>query len=91
WTAVPLLIGTNIGTTITAMLAAITANRVAKQAAVAHTLFNLFGAVLMLVLFYVPYGPQRIPVFLYFINAITPGNVFAPDPQNIERHIAMAH
>ena len=91
WTAVPLLIGTNIGTTITAMLAAITANRVAKQAAIAHTLFNLFGAVLMLVLFYVPYGPQRIPVFLYFINAITPGNVFAPDPQNIERHIAMAH
>jgi len=91
WTAVPLLLGTNIGTTITAMLAAITANRVAKQAALAHTMFNVFGVLLMLVLFYVPYGPQRIPVFLYFINAITPGNVFAPDPQNIERHIAMAH
>ncbi|MBS1371793.1 MAG: Na/Pi symporter [Lentisphaeria bacterium] len=91
WTAVPLLIGTNIGTTITAMLAAITANRVAKQAAVAHTLFNIFGALLMLLLFYVPFGPQKIPVFLYFINEITPGNVFAPDPQNIERHIAMAH
>lgn len=91
WTAVPLLLGTNIGTTITAMLAAITANRVAKQAALAHTMFNVFGVLLMIVLFYVPYGPQRIPIFLYFINAITPGNVFAPDPQNIERHIAMAH
>ena len=33
YTAVPLLVGTNIGTTITAMLAAIAANRVAKQAA----------------------------------------------------------
>ena len=91
WTAVPLLIGTNIGTTVTAQLASLTANRVAKQAALAHTLFNVFGALLMLVLFYVPFGPQRIPIFLYFINEITPGNVFAPDPQNIERHIAMAH
>ncbi|MDR0931828.1 MAG: Na/Pi cotransporter family protein [Victivallales bacterium] len=91
WTAVPLLIGTNIGTTVTAILAALTANRVAKQAATAHTLFNLFGAAVMIALFYVPFGPQRIPVFLYFINAITPGNVFAVDPQNIERHIAMAH
>ncbi len=91
YTAVPLLIGTNIGTTITAMLAALAANRVAKQAALAHTLFNVFGALVMLVLFYVPYGPERIPVFLYFINAITPGDVFAAIPQNIERHIAMAH
>ena len=91
YTAVPLLLGTNIGTTITAMLAAAAANRVAKQAALAHTLFNVFGVVLMLILFYVPYGPERIPVFLYFINAITPGDVFAAIPQNVERHIAMAH
>ena len=91
YTAVPLLVGTNIGTTITAMLAAIAANRVAKQAALAHTLFNVFGALLMLLLFYVPYGPERIPVFLYFINEITPGNAFAAVPQNLERHIAMAH
>ena len=91
YTAVPLLLGTNIGTTITAMLAAAAANRVAKQAALAHTLFNVFGVVLMLILFYVPYGSERIPVFLYFINAITPGDVFAAIPQNVERHIAMAH
>ena len=83
YTAVPLLVGTNIGTTITAMLAAIAANRVAKQAALAHTLFNVFGALLMLLLFYVPYGPERIPVFLYFINEITPGNAFAAVPQNL--------
>ncbi|MBO7146447.1 MAG: Na/Pi symporter [Lentisphaeria bacterium] len=91
YTAVPLLIGTNIGTTITAWLAALTANRVAKQAAMAHFLFNMIGALIMLILFYVPYGPERIPVFLYFINAITPGNAFAAIPQNVERHIAMAH
>ena len=91
YTAVPLLLGTNIGTTITAFLAALTANRVAKQAALAHMLFNVIGTVIMLILFYIPYGPQKYPCFLYFINWITPGDAFAAHPQNIERNIAMAH
>ena len=91
YTAVPLLLGTNIGTTITAFLAALTANRVAKQAALAHMLFNVIGTLIMFVLFYIPYGPARQPCFLYFINWITPGNAFAAHPQNIERNIAMAH
>ena len=91
YTAVPLLLGTNIGTTITAFLAAITANRVAKQAALSHMLFNVIGAGFMMLLFYIPYGPERIPCFLYFINWITPGDAFAAHPQNIERNIAMAH
>ena len=91
YTAVPLLLGTNIGTTITAFLAALTANRVAKQAALAHMLFNCIGALIMFILFYIPYGPERIPCFLYFINWITPGDAFAAHPQNIERNIAMAH
>ncbi len=91
YTAVPLLLGTNIGTTITMFLASLAANRVAKQAALAHFMFNLIGTILMVILFYVPYGPDKIPVFLYFINYMTPGDVFAAIPQNVERHIAMAH
>ncbi|MGE4564303.1 MAG: Na/Pi cotransporter family protein, partial [Victivallaceae bacterium] len=91
YTAVPLLLGTNIGTTITAFLASLAANRVAKQAAIAHAMFNVLGALLMVGLLYVPYGPHRIPVFLYFVNAMTPGDVFAAIPQGMERHIAMAH
>ena len=91
YTAVPLLIGTNIGTTINACLASFTANRVAKQAALAHFLFNFFGAILMVVLLYIPVGAQRTPLFLYIVNTITPGDAFAAVPQNLERHIAMAH
>ena len=91
YTAIPLLLGTNIGTTITAFLAALAANRVAKQAALAHTMFNVFGSLIMIILFYVPFGEQGRPIFLYFINAITPGDAFAAIPQNLERHIAMAH
>lgn len=91
YTAIPLLLGTNIGTTITAFFASLAANRVAKQAALAHTMFNVFGSLVMIILFYVPFGGEGRPVFLYFINAITPGDAFAAVPQNLERHIAMAH
>ena len=91
YTAVPLIIGTNIGTTITAVLASIAANKHAKQAACAHCLFNFSGAIVMIILFYVPWGSAGVPVFMHFINSITSGDVFAAVPQNIVRHIAMAH
>lgn len=91
YTAIPLILGANIGTTVTAQLAAITANRVAKQAALAHTLFNVFGTILMLVFFYVPWGRSGIPVFYYIVDAMTGGDAFAAIPQNVPRHIANAH
>ncbi|MCL2010611.1 MAG: Na/Pi cotransporter family protein [Synergistaceae bacterium] len=46
--AVPIIMGDNIGTTITAVLATIGANRHAKQAAAAHVFFNVFGVLLFL-------------------------------------------
>ncbi|HPS54395.1 MAG TPA: Na/Pi cotransporter family protein [Sedimentisphaerales bacterium] len=41
---IPFILGANIGTTITAQLAAIRTNVNARRAAWAHTLFNVFGA-----------------------------------------------
>ena len=46
--ALPIILGDNIGTTITAVLASIGTNRHAKQAATAHVLFNLFGVIIFL-------------------------------------------
>ena len=46
-----LVLGENIGTTITANLAALTANTQAKRAAMAHLMFNVFGVIWVLVLF----------------------------------------
>lgn len=46
--AIPILLGDNIGTTITAVLASIGSNRSAKQAATAHVLFNVIGACIFL-------------------------------------------
>ena len=49
---VAMVLGENLGTTITANLAAIPANIAAKRAAFAHTLFNIIGVIWVLVLFY---------------------------------------
>ena len=46
-----LVLGENIGTTITANLAALTANHQAKRAALAHLVFNIFGVVWVLMVF----------------------------------------
>ncbi|MBO5960363.1 MAG: Na/Pi cotransporter family protein [Paludibacteraceae bacterium] len=50
--AAAMVLGENIGTTITANLAAIPANVSAKRAAFSHLIFNIFGVIWMLVLFY---------------------------------------
>ena len=50
--AVAMVVGGNLGTTITAMLAAIVANFQAKRAAMAHLLFNAVGAIWILIVFY---------------------------------------
>lgn len=65
-TACALVIGENIGTTITANLAAIGAAKTAKQAARAHFIFNVFGALWTVILF--------IPFFA-FIEFIVPGDI----------------
>lgn len=49
---VALVLGENIGTTITANLAALTGNTQARRAALAHLVFNVFGVMWVLVLFH---------------------------------------
>ena len=46
-----LVLGENIGTTITANLAALTANTPARRAALAHLVFNVFGVIWVLIIF----------------------------------------
>jgi phosphate:Na+ symporter len=62
--SVAIILGENIGTTITANLAAIGTNLAARRTALAHFLFNFIGVAYMLILF---------PVFLKVVTAITPG------------------
>ncbi len=80
YTAVALVLGCNIGTTITAQLAAMTANRVAKQAALANTLSMFFGALLMYISFMIPINDQ--PAFFTLLGKLG---------GDIPRQIANAH
>lgn len=50
--AIPIIMGQNIGTCVTAMLSAIGAKKNAKRAATIHLMFNLIGTVLFLTVFY---------------------------------------
>ncbi|MBQ7576799.1 MAG: Na/Pi cotransporter family protein [Synergistaceae bacterium] len=46
--AIPIILGDNLGTTLTAVVVSLNATRPAKQAAMAHVLFNLIGSVIFL-------------------------------------------
>ncbi|MBR1965736.1 MAG: Na/Pi cotransporter family protein [Lentisphaeria bacterium] len=82
YTAVALILGSNIGTTVTAQLAAMTANRVAKQAALAHTLFNVLGVIIICISFLITYGNE--PVFFAVIKKLSLNG-------ELPRQIANAH
>lgn len=89
YTSFPLVLGCNIGTTITANLAAIGANRKARRAALVNTIIKVGGSLFMLPLFYILYKGE--PIFLYLINCMTAGEVLGGHNENIVRHIAMAN
>ncbi|MFU8857342.1 MAG: Na/Pi cotransporter family protein [Deferrisomatales bacterium] len=94
---VAIILGDNIGTTVTANLAAVGTNAAAKRTARAHTIFNLCGVAWILLI---------LPAFMSFVNSITPGDpdfvirtaeeaarYGAPigEKPYIARHIANAH
>ncbi len=82
YTGVALAMGANVGTTITAQLAALTANRVAKQAALAHTLFNVIGVLLVSGTFW--FTIDGMPVFFKLVKWVSGGS-------SLPREIANAH
>ncbi len=77
--AIPILLGDNLGTTITALLAAVGQSRDAKRLALSHCIFNLSGCLLFVGLV----GP-----FASVVAAIPPAG---PEVEVIARQIANAH
>lgn len=77
--AIPILLGDNIGTTITAVLASIGQPRNAKRTAAAHCIFNVSGCLLFI---------WFIRPFAAFIQMISPKG---PEVEVISRQIANAH
>ena len=50
---IPIILGQNIGTCVTAMISAVGANKAAKRTAFVHLYFNIIGAILFLTAFYI--------------------------------------
>ena len=75
-TAIPIILGQNIGTCVTAMLSIVGANRNARRTAIVHLFFNLVGVALFVIVFY--------GIGLFFPWA------FLKDPAN-EMNIAIIH
>jgi phosphate:Na+ symporter len=79
-TASALVFGMNIGTTVTAWLAALNASTEARRAALAHTLFNCIGVLLLAPLFlpvFVPAMHRLYPSMNEVVNGVMP-HVTAP-------------
>ncbi len=92
WTAVPIVMGDNIGTTVTAALSAIGTNANARRTALAHALFNMIGTALLVTTFvFVGRNSAGVaaPGFFHLVDWVTAGNGFAGE--NPGRHVAMAH
>lgn len=85
-TAAALVLGENIGTTITAILASVGASTNAKRAARAHAIFNILGVVLVF---------SILPIYINFIEWLVPGQADFMDADgskpNIAQHIAASH
>lgn len=77
--AIPILLGDNIGTTITALLASIGQSKNARRTAVAHTLFNLSGALIFIWI---------VPLFARLVIFVSPKGF---ETAVIARQIANAH
>jgi phosphate:Na+ symporter len=77
--ALPILFGSNLGTTITGILASIGARVNGKRAAMAHTVFNAVGSVLFMLI---------LPYFAKFVVFISPKGT---ETEVIARQIANAH
>jgi phosphate:Na+ symporter len=79
--SIPFVLGSNIGTTITAQLAALQTNMNAKRAAWAHTIFNVFGCL-------IAYPFIRLGWFSTLVQAVSPWEL---GPTTIASSIAIAH
>jgi len=63
--AIFILYGFNVGTVVTALIASINANKIAKQTAIVHVLFNVIGALIFTIITIMPLG------FVSFIQSMS--------------------
>lgn len=71
-TAIPIIMGQNIGTCVTAILSSIGANKGAKRVAAVHLSFNIIGTVIFLAAFY---AANAVLSFDFMGDVVNPANI----------------
>ncbi len=89
--AVPILFGDNIGTTITALLAALGASVAARRTALTHFIFNALGTLIFLPLFKIGVFQKMVMLFTNYIFILLPGSTGSWETLNIKLQIAQTH
>lgn len=70
-TAIPIIMGQNIGTCVSAMISSIGASKNAKRAAIIHLSFNIIATLIVLPLYYLAVELFTIPVTSYYTDYFT--------------------
>ncbi len=68
--ALPIILGQNIGSCVTALISSIGANKNAKRVAIVHLYFNIIGTVFFLTLFYIVNAIVDLPFMQEQLNAV---------------------
>lgn len=71
-TAIPIIMGQNIGTCVTAVISSIGANKNAKRASMIHLYFNLIGTLIFMVVFY---SANALVHFSFLNDAVSPWQI----------------
>lgn len=71
-TAIPIVMGQNIGTCVTTLISSVGASKNAKRAAFIHLYFNVIGTAILMTAFY---GLNAIVRFEFYSAAVTPFNI----------------
>lgn len=89
---IPLIIGSNIGTCVTALLSSIGTSNAAKDAAYIHLFINIFGAVWVLFLLYlINITTIHNPIYEFIVDISGTTMLDGAVVPNVARQIAMAH
>lgn len=81
-TAAALVLGENIGTTVTAWLASLGTTTTAKRAACAHVFFNVLGTIWFIALF-----PLMIPLISKWVGSVAAGNPLLVDIEAMDEKV----
>ena len=89
--AVPILFGDNIGTTATAILAAIGTSVAAKRTALCHILIKIIGTIIFLPMFMLGIFPKLVQLVTDYIYILIPGFSGSWETLNVKMQLAQTH